>query len=261
MIRNSFIMLDGVGEKTEQLLWKKGILSWDDFIASDKVPRIIRTRKRLYEETLIYFSHELRQNNEKPFAEFIRRKDHWRLFEYFKSNLLCIDIETNGLPADAGGEITVVGLYDGRDFKQYVQGINLFEEAIAEELGSCKVLVSFFGSVFDIPFLKRKFGSLDFTMPHFDLCFASRKVGMAGGLKKIESLLGFSRADEIRNLSGFDAIRLWKEWEIGDRKALDLLLHYNRSDTVNLLGIAEMVYNRLCEQTGFREYYEQFLHR
>ena len=32
MLQNSFIQLPGVGVKKEELLWKKGVLNWDDFI-------------------------------------------------------------------------------------------------------------------------------------------------------------------------------------------------------------------------------------
>ena len=32
MLQNSFIQLPGVGVKKEELLWKKGVLNWDDFV-------------------------------------------------------------------------------------------------------------------------------------------------------------------------------------------------------------------------------------
>jgi len=31
MITSSFIFIPGIGEKTEEYLWKSGILSWDEF--------------------------------------------------------------------------------------------------------------------------------------------------------------------------------------------------------------------------------------
>jgi len=261
MIKNTFLVLDGIGEKTERLLWQRGILSWEDFLHMETMPGSLRSRKQLYRESLLYFLMELEQRNEKPFVEFLHRRDHWRLFDAFKDDAICLDIETNGLPCNAGGEITVIGLYGKNGLTQYVKGINLTEEAIREELFSCKLLITFYGSVFDIPFMKRTLCSIDFRVPHFDLCFAARKLGHSGGLKRIEAKFGFERGAEIRNLTGFDAVSLWREWERGATASLETLLSYNRSDTENLFGIAHILYEELCEQSGFRRYREEFAYR
>ncbi|GBD99819.1 hypothetical protein BMS3Abin07_01865 [bacterium BMS3Abin07] len=255
MIRNTFLMLDGVGEKTEKLLWKRGILSWEDFLAAGTLPTSLMDRQPLHEEMITYFSHELERYNAKPFAEFIRKSDHWRLYRYFRDHSLCIDIETNGLPAKDGGEITVAGFYDGKDFRQYIKGINLDETSIFRELSSCKLIISFYGRIFDMPFLEKHFSSLkDMELPHYDLCFASRKAGFFGGLKKIEADLGLKRESGINKLNGLDAVKLWQKWETGDRKALDTLLSYNRADTVNLRQIADVIYAKLFDKSGFRKF-------
>ncbi|MEE9523658.1 MAG: ribonuclease H-like domain-containing protein [Thermodesulfovibrionales bacterium] len=259
MIKNTFLMLDGVGEKTERLLWKKGILTWEDFISSNSLPKSLMADRSLHEEQLVYFLSELDQYNEKPFAEFIRKSDHWRMYRYFKDHSLCVDIETNGLPAGNGGEITVVGVYDGSEFRQYVKGANLTEEALFQEFSSCKMIISFYGSVFDLPFLKRHFDSLnDITIPHFDLCFAGRRVGLSGGLKKIEIDLGLKRDNSINDLSGYDAVKLWDKWGKGDEDALDTLLYYNEADTVNLMHIADIIYEKLFSQSGFIKFHAKY---
>lgn len=258
MIKNTFLMLDGVGEKTERLLWEQGILSWEDFLTAMRLPQTLMDKKNFYEETLIYFLHELQRNNARPFAEFLPKKDHWRLYRHFKDNILCIDIETNGLPVKAGGEITVVGLFNGRNFKQFIKGVNLDEGTIASEFDSSKMIISFYGSVFDIPFLGKNFSALNnVKIPHFDLCFASRRAGLSGGLKKIETLLGLQRDSNITDLKGYDAVHLWRKWENGDGNALDALLSYNKADTVNLLTIADIIFQKLYKISGFKKYYEK----
>lgn len=261
MIKNTFLVLDGIGEKTERLLWQRGILSWEDFIRTESIPSSLRSRKQLFRESLRYFLVELEHRNEKPFFEFLHRKDHWRLFDMFREDSICLDIETNGLPCSAGGEITVIGLYGKDGLKQYVKGIDLTEDIVREALDPCKLLITFYGSVFDIPFMKRTLCNLDLNIPHFDLCFAARKLGYSGGLKKIETTLGFEREEEIRNLTGFDAVTLWREWERGNTQALHTLLSYNRSDTENLFGIAHILYEELFKQTGFRRYSAEFAYR
>jgi hypothetical protein len=74
-----------------------------------------------------------------------------------------------------------------------------------------------------------------------------RRIGFSGGLKKIEQMLGISRSEGTTGLSGFDAVRLWREYERGNNRSLDLLLEYNREDIVNLKTIIDMVYDRLVE--------------
>jgi hypothetical protein len=60
-------------------------------------------------------------------------------------------------------------------------------------------------------------------------------------------MLGISRSEGTAGLSGFDAVRLWREYERGNNRSLDLLLEYNREDIVNLKTIIDMVYDRLVE--------------
>ncbi|MEA3323841.1 MAG: ribonuclease H-like domain-containing protein, partial [Euryarchaeota archaeon] len=46
---------------------------------------------------------------------------------------------------------------------------------------------------------------------------------------------------------GFDAVRLWHEYERGSADALELLLKYNREDIVNLETIIELTHPRFVE--------------
>jgi uncharacterized protein YprB with RNaseH-like and TPR domain len=77
------------------------------------------------------------------------------------------------------------------------------------------------------------------------LCPTLRRIGYKGGLKSIEEQLGMCRNDGIRGLSGWDAVRLWHEWEDGRQESLDTLVDYNRADVENLKFLAEFAYNEL----------------
>ena len=100
--------------------------------------------------------------------------------------------------------------------------------------------------------MKNSFPTVDFDMPHFDLRFGCRKAGLPGGLKKVEVELGLKRDDDISDIDGEEAVRLWKSWKKnGDSRALELLTEYNRADTVNLVNVAEETYDRLVRQHGF----------
>ena len=256
MIRHTFSVLDGVGEKREKRLWAEGIVSWEDFLVAERVPFFSEKRTEIIRESICYFKQELVSGNPEPFADFIRQREHWRLFDAFRDGVLCLDIETNGLPPGRGGAVTLVGLYDERGYRCLVRGEDLTEERLTEEISGDKILVTFFGSSFDLPFLRNEFPSVRFRIPHFDLCFGARRLGMKGGLKKIERQFGLFRAEEVTGLDGYDAVLLWKKWLRGDRKALDLVIKYNREDTVNLLHLSERIYKLLRDSTGIGRYLE-----
>jgi hypothetical protein len=254
MIKNSFCLLKGLGEKTEKRLWETGILTWDDFLECNTVPFFGRDRKALYDEELRTFYKGLEDKNEGVFLRDVRKDEHWRLFEEFKNDAVCLDIETNGLMHGSGGYVTMVGLYDGSKYKCLLRGDNLTGENLLKSLSGYKYLITFYGSVFDIPFLKKDFPGIDFDMLHYDICLASRRVGIRGGLKKIEKAFGISRVDEVEGLTGFDAVRLWNNHLNGRGGSLDTLIKYNREDTVNLMALGEYVFDELRRSTGIESY-------
>jgi len=249
MITSTFTILEGVGEKTERRLWRAGLLTWSDFLGARDIPGISLDRKGFYDYELLWAGEELEKRNSRYFLGRLERREHWRLYETFKKEVLFLDIETAGLSPQSS-EITIVGLYDGERMRALVRGIDLSEEALAEEISRYRMLVTFYGGAFDLPFLLHKFPNLDLHLPHFDLCFTGRRVGLKGGLKNVEMQLGIRRDWEIQGLDGYDAVKLWYAYESGSSEALELLLKYNEADTSSLPHIAEEVYRRLREATG-----------
>jgi uncharacterized protein YprB with RNaseH-like and TPR domain len=75
-----------------------------------------------------------------------------------------------------------------------------------------------------------------------------RRIGYSGGLKNIEKLLGISRSEDTEGMTGFDAVKLWRQYERGDREALDKLIKYNKEDIVNLKTIIELTYPKMVEK-------------
>jgi len=254
MIKNTFCILNGIGERLERRLWRQGILTWNDFIEKDEIDLISPERKALFDSALRDAARELEIGNSPYFAKTIKRREHWRLYDVFKGGALCLDIETNGFLPDRGGYVTLVGLYDGYDWRYLLAGRDLTAENLNKELSGYKYLITYYGSSFDIPFLQRIFPELRFDIPHFDLCFAARKLGFKGGLKRLESELGIIRDISVKGMDGYDAVRLWEYAIRGSKEALDLLITYNREDTVNLLEIAERLYLMLKDSTGIKEF-------
>ena len=110
------------------------------------------------------------------------------------------------------------------------------------------MIVTFFGSGFDIPMIKRAFPRCPIDQIHLDLCPALKRLGYRGGLKKIERQIGIQREDEADGLNGMDAIRLWREFQHGNSASLDRLIAYNREDVVNLEVLAQIAYDGLKDQ-------------
>jgi uncharacterized protein len=254
MIRNTFSILNGIGERLEKRLWSNGILTWDDFIGSSDISFISPLKKEGFNERLSSSLRALDEADAEYFSGSIRRREHWRLFDIFKNEAAYLDIETNGFMPESGGYATVVGIYDGFNYKCFVKDENLTAENLKKEFSRYKYLITFYGSGFDVPFLMREMPDLKFTVPHFDICFGARKLGFKGGLKKLEVDIGIRRDDAVKDINGYDAIKLWESADRGSRDALELLKLYNREDTVNLHGIAEIVYERLRVQTGIEEF-------
>ena len=250
MIKNSFCMLPGIGAKLEQRLWDMEVRSWDDFLQKSDIEFISCVKKRYYDGLLNEALRSIDAGDSSFLSRYVPGREQWRLFPDFRHHSVALDIETNGLPVHAGGYVTVVGLYDGHDYRALVRGRDLSTENLQEELSQYAYLITFYGSVFDMPFLKRAMG-IELFVPHFDLYFSGRRVGLRGGLKRIEERLGICRNEAVAGMGGLDAVRLWDDFTAGNGSSLVTLIDYNRYDTVNLFKIAEIIFDLLKIKSGF----------
>lgn len=179
------------------------------------------------------------------FVQRLKSGELWRLFDHFKANTAYLDIETNG-GWDGFEEVTVIGLHDGLGTKTFVNGVNL--EDFETEVSAYDLLVTFNGSCFDLPCLRRAFPGISLPPAHIDLRFVLKRLGFSGGLKAIEKRMGLLREGGITGLNGLDAVRLWAEYrQLGNASALERLISYNEADVVNLRPLMEIVYKRMLD--------------
>jgi uncharacterized protein YprB with RNaseH-like and TPR domain len=245
MITNSFIFLDKISYKKEKAIWNQGIKDWQDFINTKKIKGISNKSKSYYKRKIIQARTALFNNCSSYFIDKIPSIEMWRIYNHFKDHTVFMDIEASR--TSKLGFITVFGLYDGFDVKQMIKDINLNCKALKKELFNYKLIVTFNGSSFDIPFIKKKYPDLLPEVPHLDLRHACAKINLKGGLKQIEKQLGIKRDNElIERMYGGDPYLLWKKFiATHDKYFLDLLLEYNQEDVVNLKIIADKVVDRL----------------
>lgn len=237
-VENSFIPVRGVGETTERRLWRRGITHWDAFDPAAVGPRTGRRILAYIDEA----TDRLAAADSTFFGETFPDREHWRLYETFREDACFLDIETTGLDRRSHA-VTVVSTHRGGGTTTLVRGDDLTRTRLTEALAGASMLVTFNGKRFDVPFLESALG-LSIDLPHLDLMYPCRRIGLHGGLKRIERTLGIDR-DEA-DISGLDAVRLWHAHERhGDDDALETLITYNREDTVNLVDLAETVVDRL----------------
>jgi len=236
VLRSTFLHLPGIGPATEVALWRDGVMDWREL--ATLVPNAGWSPAHMARVV-----QEL-EGSERAFAEgdpawFGRRlpeAEHWRLYSQFRERTAFLDIETTGL-SPFGGMVTVVTVHGGGETRTFIAGEDL--EELPAYLGRFPILVTFNGRHFDVPFLEACFPALVAPPVHIDLRFVFYRLGLAGGLKRIEEHLGIGDRSGVEGIRGLDAVRLWKEYRAGNPKSLERLVRYNRADTVNLEPLLE----------------------
>ena len=159
------------------------------------------------------------QDNPSYFSNLLPSNQSWRLFPEFRDSTVYLDIETTGLDRYFN-DITTIALYDGHEIKTYVQGQNL--DDFIEDIQKYKVIVTYNGKSFDIPFIEHYF-NIRLDHAQIDLRYVLYSLGLKGGLKSVERQLGMGRGD-LSDIDGFFAVLLWDEFQrTGDPKALETL--------------------------------------
>ena len=252
MLTATFIHAPGVGPATEQSLWAQGATSWETYLDRADALHLSPRHRDALRGTVEGSVAALEDARADYFAHALPRREHWRAVSRFP-RIGFLDIETDGgMSADS---ITVIGLYDGCETHFYVKGENLAQ--FAYEAQDYDGFVTFFGTGFDLPFLKRRFPVLESVFAdrfHVDLCPLLKRLGHTGGLKRIESALHIARVPETDGLGGMDAVRLWRAYRRGGAgadEARRLLLAYNKEDVVNMETLLRYALPRLQARAGY----------
>lgn len=249
MVRNSFLIFTGFSREVESFLWAQGIQDWKDLqqhlktdsrflakflspqtLTSTTLREIEEAERALEEENIRYFWNRL------PYAE------SWRLWGEFSRFIWALDIETTGIGHP--NLVTCICVCNTEETRQFTRTKNLESFYDFWDEKSQAILTTYNGARFDLPFLHR---SMDWKnpYPHIDLMHVLHKMNIKGGLKGSEAQLGIQRSDDLKDLTGNEAVQLWNHYlETDIRDYLDLLEKYNREDTENLVKIFEIVYER-----------------
>jgi len=242
LLESTFVHIPGVGAQTERALWDQGCHTWHDLLASPDKYSCGQIGKESMQAAVVKSVEALQGRRHGFFRYGLGTKEAWRAFPEFRDACVYLDIETDG--GRNGDSVTTIGMYDGNEFTCLIKGRDLdhFPDIIARY----SMIVTFFGTGFDVPMLQKCFRGIRMDQLHLDLCPTLKRLGIRGGLKKIEKQLGIQRGDDTDGLDGLDAIRLWRRYTtLGDDGALETLIAYNREDVVNMERLAEYTYDNM----------------
>jgi predicted nuclease with RNAse H fold/dephospho-CoA kinase len=158
------------------------------------------------------------------------------------TRVVFLDVETTGLSwyYDA---ITVAGWMRDGHYDFHIAGEPPVR--LAGALENASALVTFNGTLFDLRFLRKQFPKLPVPPMHIDLRYLAKRVGLSGGQKSIERLLGLPQRTNAWNIDGAQAVLLWHRYLRGNTSALCQLIEYNRYDVLGMCGILDQVLERL----------------
>jgi uncharacterized protein YprB with RNaseH-like and TPR domain len=156
--------------------------------------------------------------------------------------VLFLDVETTGL-SWFYDQLTIVGWAIEDSYCLHIAGDD--PELLINSLKTAHTLVTFNGTLFDLRFLKKTFGSLELPPVHIDLRYLARRAGLVGGQKAIERTLGLPKRTGFEEMDGAEAVLLWHRYLRGDEHSLSRLIDYNRYDVLGMCGILDEVMDRL----------------
>jgi len=253
MLTNSFVFAPGLNEDMERAIWARGVTTWQTLRKhpGEAAEAIGETRAQKLVSAVNEASEALERKDAAWFRDRWPEKEYWRLWNGWctAEEVALVDIETTGR-TPGYDQITVIGLSDGSAERAFVadrpQADDEVLERFPEAIKPYKLLVTFNGVGFDVPFIEKHFRqqNFHFEQPHIDLLWPARSLGLSGGLKDMEKQIGIERSGDIAEMRGNEAITLWGAWKRGDRSAYDKLVTYCKADCTNLRDFAAHVYAR-----------------
>ncbi len=94
MLEQSFIFLPKIGETTEKKIWNKGIHDWQTFLGSKNIKGISQARKEHFDWRIQQAKKAKKNEDIRHFHYYFPQREHWRLWNEYKDEAVCLDIET-----------------------------------------------------------------------------------------------------------------------------------------------------------------------
>ena len=243
LLRRSFQHLPGIGAAKEAKLRSEGLRDWDDLLsASTGQLDLFGKRGSVLGRAVLASEEALANEDVEFFKERLPRREYYRIAASFPDRCVFLDIESTGL-SKYYDQVTLVGWSTGSRYKVLIDPTDTLQ--LERDLSDLPILVTFNGTLFDLPFLASHFNTAWSAVTHVDLRYLAKRAGLTGGQKKIEGAIGFERESPLDGVSGAAAVGLWFDYKEGDLSALRKLVSYNHADIEGMKFIFERVIERL----------------
>ena len=250
LLRCSFQHLPGISASQEARLWAKGISDWVDLIRHTPVQLDLYSKHGNALQPAVEASEQALANRDIAFfANRLPKREYYRVAASFPERCIFLDIETTGL-STYYDNVTLVGWSLGDTYTVLIDPSQI--KQLERDLRDHSMIVTFNGSLFDLPFLTRSFRADWANLFHIDLRYLAKRVGLTGGQKKIEVEIGLTREESLEGITGAEAVSLWFDYKEGDLNALRELVKYNHADIEGMKFLFEEVIDRLAPQTDTR---------
>lgn len=222
LLRCTFQHLPGIGPAREEKLRSEGVRDWNDLLSPGTGQLDLFGKRGSELGCAVEASEEaLAQGNVEFFKERLPRREHYRIAASFPGRCVFLDIESTGL-SRYYDHVTLVGWSAGRRYEALIDPKETCR--LERELIAHPIVVTFNGTLFDLPFLASRFNTDWSAVTHVDLRYLSKRAGLTGGQKKIELTIGFNRESGLEGISGAEAVGLWFDYKEGDVGALRKLI-------------------------------------
>ncbi len=248
LLRCTFQHLPGISASKEAKFWAEGILDWTDVKqASPTQPDLYDERASSLQLALEASEEALANRDITYFAGRLPKREYYRIASTFPEYCVFLDIETTGL-STYYDKITVVGWSLGDKYTALIEPRSI--EKLQCDIRENPLVVTFNGTLFDLPFLAKCLNADWSRIVHIDLRYLAKRVGLTGGQKRIESEIGLDRDSGLEHLDGAEAVALWFDYKEGELNALRQLVRYNHADIEGMKFLFEEALQRLSPQTS-----------
>lgn len=243
LLRHSFQHLPGISAAKEAKLRSEGLRDWNDLLSPSTGQLNLFGKLSSELGCAVVASEEaLAKEDIEFFKERLPRREYYRIAASFPDRCVFMDIESTGL-SRYYDQVTLVGWSKGSRYEVLIDPTETIR--LERDLSAQPILITFNGTLFDLPFLASRFNTDWSAITHVDLRYLARRAGLTGGQKKIEVAIGLERETRLDDVSGAEAVGLWFDYKEGDLAALRKLISYNHADIEGMKFIFEQVIERL----------------
>lgn len=243
LLRRSFQHLPGISAAKEAKLRSEGLQDWNDLLLWTPAQLYLFRNYGSALHCAIDESEEaLAKRDVEYFKKRLPKREFYRIAASFPERCVFLDIESTGL-SQHYDQVTLVGWSVGSKYEVLIEPSETSQ--FEHELSAQSIVITFNGSLFDLPFLTNRFNTDWSRAVHVDLRFLAKRVGLTGGQKKIEMIIGVAREATLEGTTGAEAVGHWFDFKEGDLNALRKLIRYNHADIEGMKFLFEEVINRL----------------